>query len=394
MPLRFLTAGESHGPALTVVVEGLPAGVPVIREAIDRDLRRRMGGYGRGGRMKIEADRVEILGGVRFSRTLGSPVALGIANRDHGNWLEAMAVEGPPPEGARARPVTRPRPGHADLAGALKYGTHDAREILERASARETAARVAAGALARALLAAAGIEVTSRTLSVGSVSDLDPDDGDGPLFERLRALPDDAPFRAYDPERSVAMTAEVDRVRSVGDSIGGSFEVLARGVPPGLGSHVHWDRRIDGRIGGALLSIPAVKAASVGEGIESSARRGSETHDPIGWEPSDRRFTRSTNRAGGIEGGMTNGETLRVRGYLKPLATLARPLPSVDLVTKEPSEAAVERTDTIPIVAAGVVGEAMACLVLADELLIKFGGDRLEETLRNLAAYRGSLEAY
>lgn len=394
MPLRFLTAGESHGPALTVVVEGLPAGVPVAREAIDRDLRRRMGGYGRGGRMKVESDRVEILGGVRFSRTLGSPVALSIANRDHENWLEAMAVEGPPPEGARARPVTRPRPGHADLAGALKYGTHDAREILERASARETAARVAAGALARALLAAAGIEVTSRTLSVGSVSDLDPEEGDGALFERLAALPDDAPFRTCDPERSVAMTAEVDRVRSLGDSIGGSFEVLARGVPPGLGSHVHWDRRIDGRIGGALLSIPAVKAASVGEGIESSARRGSETHDPIGWEASARRFTRATNRAGGIEGGMTNGETLRVRGYLKPLATLPRPLPSVDLVTKEPFEAAVERTDTIPIVAAGIVGEAMVCLVLTDELLIKFGGDRLEETLRNLGAYRGSLEAY
>lgn len=394
MPLRFLTAGESHGPALTVVVEGLPAGIPVTREAIDRDLRRRMGGYGRGGRMKVESDRVEILGGVRFSLTLGSPVSLSIVNRDHENWLRAMAVEGPAPEGTGARPVTRPRPGHADLAGALKYGTHDAREILERASARETAARVAAGALARALLTAAGIEVTSRTLSVGSVSDLDPEGGDGALFERLVALADDAPFRTFDPETSVAMTAEVDRVRSIGDSIGGSFEVLARGVPPGLGSHVHWDRRIDGRIGGALLSIPAVKAASVGEGIESSARRGSETHDPIGWEPASRRFTRGTNRAGGIEGGMTNGETLRVRGYLKPLATLPRPLPSVDLVTKVPLEAAVERTDTIPIVAAGVVGEAMVCLVLADELLIKFGGDRLEETLRNLGAYRGSLEAY
>lgn len=394
MPLRFLTAGESHGPALTVVVEGLPAGVPVVREAIDRDLRRRMGGYGRGGRMQIEADRVEIVGGVRFSRTLGSPISLGIVNRDHANWVDAMAVDGSPPEGSRARAVTRPRPGHADLAGALKYGTHDAREILERASARETAARVAAGALARALLAEAGIEVTSRTLSVGAAFDRDPEEGDGPLFDRLAALPDDAPFRTFDPERSVAMIAEVDRIRSLGDSIGGSFEVLARGVPPGLGSHVHWDRRIDGRIGGALLSIPAVKAVSVGEGIESSTGRGSETHDPIGWDAAARRFTRVTNRAGGIEGGMTNGEAVRVRGYVKPLATLPQPLPSVDLVSKEPFEAAVERTDTIPIVAAGVVGEAMVCLVLADELLIKFGGDRLEETLRNLDAYRRSLEAY
>jgi chorismate synthase len=344
--------------------------------------------------MKIESDRVEILGGIRFGRTLGSPVALGLVNRDHENWLESMAVDGPAPPESRARGVTRPRPGHADLAGALKYGTHDAREILERASARETAARVAAGGLARALLDPMGIEVTSRTLAVGKVLDGEPEGGEGAIFERLRALPDDAPFRVADPELSRAMAAEVDRARAARDSIGGVFEVLARGVPPGLGSHVHWDRRIDGRIGGALLSIPAVKAASVGEGIESSARLGSETHDAIGWDPAERRFVRPSNRAGGIEGGMTNGEIVRARGYLKPLATLPRPLPSVDLATKEPFEAAVERTDTIPIVAAGVVAEAMLCLILADELLVKCGGDSLEETRRNLEAYRQSLRAF
>ena len=394
MKLRFLTAGESHGPALTVIVEGLPAGVPVDRDRIDRDLRRRMGGYGRGGRMRIESDRVEILGGVRFGRTLGSPVALRIVNRDHSNWIESMAVDGPAPPSDRSRGVTRPRPGHADLAGALKFGTHDAREILERASARETAARVAAGGLARAFLAELEVEVTSRTLAVGRVSDSGPDEEGTGGFEALDGLADDAPFRVVDQKVSAAMAAEVDRARAARDSLGGVFEVLARGVPPGLGSHVHWDRRIDGRIGGALLSIPAVKAASVGEGVESSGRMGSGTHDAIAWEETARRFVRATNRAGGIEGGMTNGEVVRARGYLKPLATLPQPLPSVDLVTKEPFEAAVERTDTIPIVAAGVVAEAMLCLVLADELLIKCGGDSLEETRRNLEAYRQALRAF
>lgn len=394
MPLRFLTAGESHGPALTVVVEGMPAGVPVGRDAIDRDLGRRMGGYGRGGRMRIESDRVEITGGVRFGRTIGAPVALSIPNLDHANWRQAMAVDGPPRAGEEARSVTRPRPGHADLAGALKYGTHDARDVLERASARETAARVAAGAVARALLREAGIEVTSRTFAVGSVRDSDPAGGEDALFERLLALPDDAPFRTADSAASEAMRVEVDRARSRGESIGGVFDVLARGVPPGLGSHVHWDRKLDGRLGGALLSIQAVKAVALGDGVESSARLGSEAHDPIGWDDAARRFTRGSNRAGGIEGGMTNGEIVRARGYLKPLATLPRPLPSVDLVDKTPFEAAVERTDTIPIVAAGVVGEAMVAFVLADELLRKFGGDRLEETLRNLESFREALRRY
>lgn len=389
--LRFLTAGESHGPALTVIVEGLPRGVPVDRAAVERDLRRRRAGYGRGGRMKIETDDVEILGGVRFGRTLGAPVCLLVRNRDYDNWREAMSPEGPAPPPDRSRAVTRPRPGHADLAGALKYGTHDAREILERASARETAARTAAGALARAFLAELGIEVTSRTAAIGVVAAPEPGEED---FDRLLALPDDAPVRCTDASVSEAMLREVDRAREAGDSVGGVFEVMARGVPPGLGSHVHWDRRLDGRLAGAIVSIQAVKAASVGDGVESAARRGTEVHDPIFYDPGARRFFRTRNSAGGIEGGISNGEMIRVRGYLKPLSTLPRPLASVDLVDKSPFEAAVERTDTIPIVAAGVVAEAMVCLVLADEVLRKFGGDELDETRRSLASYRRALEQF
>ena len=393
MPIRFLTAGESHGPQLSVIVEGLPAGIPVDRGAIDRDLRRRMAGFGRGGRMKIEADAVEILGGVRFGATLGSPVAMTIRNRDFANWTDAMRIDPPAPAHDAARAVTRPRPGHSDLAASLKYTTHDARDVLERASARETAARTAAGALAKALLGVAAIEITSRTVSVGGAHAPDTDD-ESQEFAELLALPDDAPMRCADAKTVAAMIAEVEQARANGDSIGGSFEVLARGVPPGLGSHTHWDRRLDGRLGGAILSIQAVKGVAIGAGIESSARRGSEVHDAIGYDAQARRFTRLTNRAGGIEGGVSNGEMIRVRGWLKPLATLAKPLPTVDLVTKSASDAAVERTDTIPIVAAGVVGEAMMALVLADEMLTKFGGDRVDEMLRNLAGYRESLARF
>ncbi len=391
MPLRFLTAGESHGPALTVIVEGLPAGVPIEAERIDRDLQRRMAGHGRGGRMQIEDDRVEITGGVRFGKTLGSPVSLVLRNRDFANWREAMKVGGPHPGAERARAVTRPRPGHADLAGALKFGTHDARDILERSSARETAARTAAGALARALLAEAGIEVTSRSAAVGEAQAAPFVDDE---FERLLALPDDAPMRICDAATSRQMIAAVERAREAGDSVGGVFEVFARGVPAGLGSHVHWDRRLDGLLGRALLSIQAVKAVSVGEGIAGAARRGSEHHDAIRYDAERRGFRRPTNRAGGIEGGISNGEMLRLVAYLKPLATLPRPLESADLATKQSFEATRERTDTIPIVAAGVVGEAMVSLVLADEILIKFGGDALPELLRNLDAYRAALADY
>lgn len=390
MPLRYLTAGESHGPGLTVIVEGLPAGLEVDVREIDRDLRRRMGGHGRGGRMNIEKDGVEVLGGLRFGRTLGAPVALHVRNRDHANWLESMRPTGPPPDGD-TRAVTRPRPGHADLAGALKHETHDARDILERASARETAARTAAGALAKALLRVCEIEVTSHTLAVGRIRGPEVDDRN---FDGLLALPDEAPMRVTDPELEQAMIAEVERARKAGDSIGGIFEVLARGCPPGLGSHAHWDRRLDGRLAGAIMSIHAVKAVSVGEGIEAAARRGSEQHDAILYDRTRRRFHRPTNRAGGIEGGMTNGEMVRVRGYLKPLATLPRPLPSVDLATKEPFEAVRERSDTIPIVAAGVVGEAMVAWILAQELLGKFGGDSRAELRRNVEATRNGLEDF
>ena len=391
MPLRILTAGESHGPALIVTVEGLPAGVPVIPQQVDRDLQRRMGGYGRGGRMKIENDRIQILGGVRFGRTLGSPVALSIENRDHVNWTDVMNPVGERPAGDAARSLTRPRPGHADLAGALKYGTHDARDILERASARETAARVAAGALARSLLAEAGVEVTSHTVSVGDA--FAPPVG-ADEFDALVELADDAPMRTLDAEASQAMIDAVDEARKAQDSIGGVFEVLVRGLPPGLGSHVHWDRKLDGRLGGAFMSIHAVKAVSIGEGIEAAARRGSEQHDEIFYDDGARSFVRKTNRAGGIEGGISNGEMIRVSGYLKPLSTLPRPLASVDLASKEAFEAQRERTDTIPIVAAGVVGEAMACLILAGEMLRKFGGDSVDELLRNLESYRAALREF
>jgi chorismate synthase len=391
MPLRILTAGESHGPALVVTVEGLPAGVPVVVRRVDRDLQRRMGGYGRGGRMKIENDRVQVLAGVRFGRTLGSPVALTIENRDHANWTDVMDPVGKRPEGDAARSLTRPRPGHADLAGALKYGTHDARDILERASARETAARVAAGALARSLLAEAGVEVTSHTVSVGDAFAPPPADAD---FDALVELADDAPMRTLDAEASKAMIAAVDQARNCQDSIGGVFEVLVRGLPPGLGSHVHWDRKLDGRLGGAMMSIHAVKAVSIGEGIEGAARLGSEQHDEIFYDADARSFVRETNRAGGIEGGISNGEMIRISGYLKPLSTLPRPLASVDLASKEAFEAQRERTDTIPIVAAGVVGEAMACLILAEEMLRKFGGDSVEEMLRNLRSYEEALREF
>jgi len=391
MPLRFLTAGESHGPALTTIVEGLPAGVPVVKAQLDRELRRRMGGYGRGGRMKIEADEVEILAGVRFGRTLGSPVALLIRNRDFANWTEAMNPQGERPAGEASRPLTRPRPGHADLAGALKYGTHDARDVLERASARETAARTAAGALAKAMLDALGVVVTSRTVAVGAV--VAPDD-EGDDVAALLALPDDAPMRSTRAATGDAMVAAVDDARRRGDSVGGCFEVIATGLPAGLGSHVHWDRRLDARLGAALLSIQAVKGVSIGAGVEVAGGGGREAHDPIAYDRVGQRFTRPTNRAGGIEGGMTNGEAVRLRGYLKPLATLPHALPSVDLVSKEPFSADVERTDTIPIVAAGVVGEAMAALVLAEAMLEKFGGDTLEEVRRNFEAYRARLKDY
>lgn len=382
--LRFLTAGESHGPALTVIVEGLPAGVPVEREAIDADLRRRQGGHGRGGRMKIESDSVEVLSGIRHGRTLGSPVSLVVHNRDHENWKDVMSPD-PQPDAARERRrLHYPRPGHADLAGALKYETDDLRNVVERASARETTARVAAGGLAKALLRAAGVLVRSHVVRIGTAS-LPPGDV---AWERLEAV-DDSPVRCADPRVAEAMVAEIDRAKKDGDSVGGVVEVIARGVPAGLGSYGQWDRKLDGRIAQALMSIHAVKAVAIGSGLTGGETRGSGFHDEIVWDEAAG-ITRPTNRAGGLEGGVTNGEEVRALVVVKPIPTLLIALRSVDLATKEPRKASVERSDTCVVPAAGVVAEAMLALVLADALLEKAGGDSLDEVLAHLEATRAA----
>ena len=396
--LRFLTAGESHGPALLVILEGLPAGLTIARAAIDAQLRRRQGGYGRGRRMAIESDAVEVLSGVRRGETLGSPVALLIRNRDWENWAYTMALD-PEPDpaagGARRAPVTRPRPGHADLAGALKYGHRDMRNVLERASARETAARVAAGAVAMQLLERLGIRVASHVTGVGGAR-LTVEE---PVaFERIAAIPADSPLRCVDARVEEAMMAAVDLAREEGDTLGGTFEVVARGVPPGLGTYAQWDRRLDGRLGQALLSVPAVKAVSIGDGWDAAARRGSQVHDPIlpaGPAPAASPpwgLRRPSNRAGGMEGGVSNGEEIRVTACMKPIATLMRPLPSVDLATGLPADAAVERSDTCAIAAASVVGEAVVALVLADAFLEKFGGDSMTDIQASYAAWLRRLQ--
>jgi chorismate synthase len=380
--LRFLTAGESHGPALTVVVEGMPAGVRVERGAIDADLRRRQGGYGRGGRMKIETDTVEILSGVRHGRTLGSPVGLLVRNLDHESWRDVMSPD-PQPDAARERRRLRyPRPGHADLAGALKYGTDDLRNVVERASARETAARVAAGALARALLLEAGVEVRSHVVRIGTAA-LPP----GVVAWEALDAAEESPVRCVDDHAALAMVAEIDRAKKDGDSVGGVVEVIARGVPAGLGSYAQWDRKLDGRIAQALMSVHAVKAVAIGEGFAAGETRGSAFHDEIVGDAAAG-ITRPTNRAGGLEGGVTNGEEIRVRAVVKPIPTLLIPLRSVDLATREPQKASVERSDTCVVPAAGVVAEAMLALVLADALLEKTGGDSLDEILAHLDATR------
>lgn len=381
--LRFLTAGESHGRALSVIVDGLPAGVPVERKAIDADLRRRQGGYGRGGRMQIEKDAVEILAGVRHGLTLGSPVSLMVPNLDHENWRDVMSPE-PQPESAREkRRLRHPRPGHGDLAGALKYGTSDLRNVLERASARETTARVAAGALARSLLRACGIEVRSHVLRIGQAA---LPSGEPVTWERLDAV-EDSPVRSSDPDAGRAMMAEIDRAKKDGDTIGGIVEVVARGVPAGLGSVAEWDRRLDGRIAQALVSIPAVKAIALGEGFAGGHTRGSAFHDEILWS-AGAGIERPTNHAGGVEGGVTNGEEIRAAAVVKPIPTLLLPLRSIDIATGEPRKASVERSDTCVVPAAGVVAEAMLALVLTDALLEKTGGDSLDEILAHLEETR------
>ena len=383
--LRFQTAGESHGQALLAILSGLPAGLRVDFDFINRELKRRQGGYGRGGRMKIESDTAQFLSGVRHGQTIGSPITILIENRDWANWKEAMAVEDHPETRAKYKPLSPPRPGHADLAGCLKFNFREARYVLERASARETAARVAAGALAKVFLKEFGVEVASHVVAVGQTALND----DPVPFERVLALRDRAEIQMNCVDASVEarMMKEVDRAVETRDSVGGTFEVVAHGVPPGLGSCAQWDERLDGQLAQAVMSIQAVKAVELGSGIENSARMGSEVHDEIGYDRDQSRFTRKTNRAGGLEGGISNGEDVVVRGYLKPISTLRRPLDSVEFESKQPVKAAYERSDVCVVPASGVIGEAMVALVLARAFLIKFGGDSMEETRRNSDAY-------
>ena len=384
MGFRFTTAGESHGPGLVAIVEGMPSGLALDREALDRDMARRQLGHGRGGRMKIEADSVEIRSGVRHGRTLGSPIAVLVANRDYANWEERM---NPWPVDTKVEEVHLPRPGHADLVGMQKYRFRDGRNVLERASARETAARVAAGSLARGLLGAMGVSVHSHVVQVGSVSAADRDDLEPSDFDRV----DEDPVRCLDPEASAAMVEEIDRLRKANESLGGSFEVRAFGLVPGLGSHVSWEERLDGRLAGALASIQSVKGVAIGEAWDVAGRPGSEAHDEI-FHSAERGYFRETNHAGGLEGGMSNGQPLKVRAAVKPISTLTKPLRSVDTETKEPAEALRERTDSTVVPAAAIVAEAMVCLVLARSYREKFGGDHIDDALAAIEAYKRRID--
>jgi chorismate synthase len=384
MSFRFVTAGESHGPGLTAIVEGLPAGLELRPEDIDRDLARRQLGHGRGGRMKIEKDRADVVAGVRHGRTLGSPVALRVENRDYQNWEERM---NPWPVDAEVAEVHLPRPGHADLAGILKFGHTDVRNVLERASARETAARVAAGALAKALLRDLGVSVFSHVTRIGTVTaperaDLQPEDFDGV---------DESPVRCLDADASEAMVAEIDAARKANESLGGVFEVRAFGLVPGIGSHVSWETRLDGRLAGALMSIHAMKGVEIGDGFALGERVGSQAHDEIFWSE-EQGYFRETNRAGGIEGGMTTGDPVIASVAMKPLPTLTKPLRSVDTETHGPAAALRERTDSCTVPAAGVVGEAMVALVLAAAYRDKLGGDHVNDMKAALRAYEERIE--
>jgi chorismate synthase len=382
---RFTTAGESHGPGLVAIVEGMPAGLELDREALDRDMARRQLGHGRGGRMKIETDTVEVRSGVRHGRTLGGPIALLVANRDYKNWEERMNPW--PVEGFEPDEVHLPRPGHADLVGAQKYGHTDIRNVLERASARETAARVAAGTIARGFLARLGVEIHSHVLQIASVRaaerpDLEPGDFAGV---------DEDPVRCLDPEASKAMVEEINRLRKANESLGGSFEVLTFGLVPGLGSHVSWEDRLDGRLAGAVASIQSIKGVAIGEAWDVAGRPGSEAHDEIFWSE-ERGYYRETNHAGGLEGGMTNGLPLSVRAAIKPISTLTKPLRSVDTETKQPAQALRERTDSTVVPAAAVVAEAMVALTLARAYREKFGGDHIDDVVEAIAAYKRRID--
>ena len=380
--LRFLTSGESHGPQLTVVIEGLPAGLEISEDDLRRDLARRQGGHGRGGRQKIETDVARIVSGVRGGYTLGSPVTLVLENKDHVNWTGQMTAS---KEGFEPKVVTRLRPGHADLAGALKYGHTDIRNVLERSSARETATRVAAGGVARKMLSHFGIDVVSFTQSIGKI-DIGFEGCDSDILTE-----DDverSPVRCPDPEASIQMVAAIDEAAEQGDTLGGTFRVIARGVPPGLGSYVHWDRKLDGRLAQAVLSINAVKGVEFGAGFLGAARRGSDFHDEIDYQ--EGRFRHLTNRAGGLTGGVTNGEPIDLRVAIKPISTMKKPMRSIDLNTKEKTEAHYERSDVCVVPAAGVIGESVVALTIADALLEKFGGDSMVELERN---YRSFVES-
>ncbi|MDQ3799771.1 MAG: chorismate synthase [Acidobacteriota bacterium] len=390
MNFRFTTAGESHGKALVALVEGLPAGLEIDIEKINQELWRRQQGYGRGGRQKIESDKIEILSGVRHGKTLGSPVAFLIENRDFIHWTEVMSAEKLETQPKNPRLVKRPRPGHADLAGGQKFQTRDLRDILERASARETAARVACGAIAKQLLEQFQIEIRSHVVKLGGV----PETPLEKTWKEICAIEKDSPLNCADAEAEKAMIALVDKAKADGDTLGGIFEVAAKNVVTGLGSHTSWAEKLDGRIAQAFMSIQAVKAVEIGDGVANAGRLGSAVHDEIGYDESSKTFTRPTNRAGGLEGGITNGEELRVRGYLKPISTLRKALKSVDIESKREELAAFERSDITAVPAAGVIGEAMLAIVLANAMREKFGGDSMEEMLRNFESYKKTLQNY
>lgn len=388
MKFEFKTAGESHGKALVAIIEGVPSGLGIDVSAIDDELRRRQLGYGRGGRMKIERDSIEILSGVRHGAAIGSPIALRIENRDFVHWENVMSTEKQGAKPANERVVKRPRPGHADLAGGQKFGIRDLRNVLERASARETAARVACGAIAKQVLAVFGIEIASHVLMIGNT----PSRLAGRRWEEITAIPDDSPLRCVDKDVEQEMVAAIDDARESGDTLGGVFEVVARNVPVGLGSHTSWSEKLDAGIARAIMSIPAVKAVEIGTAVKNAGLRGSEVHDEITW--GEGKFHRDSNRAGGLEGGITNGEELRVRGYKKPISTLRKPLRSVDIDTKEKSLASFERSDITAVPAAGVIGETMLAIVLAGAMRKKFGGDSITEMKRNFDSYLESLSGY